>query len=177
MSDNVVDPHQRNTQRPGQGLGRGRGHQQRTDQPRAMSHRHRIKVVVTDAGLAQRFANDRDDALEVCPAGDLRHDARISPMQFMLGGDHVTADPCPALHHGRGGLIATRFDPQDNRVAYDDACLRLESMGVLRSRPVSKAGPPPRMRSSRTSSPGEYPMRSHGRTLQRHCRVRNRRSR
>ena len=115
----VVDGDQRDVQRHRQGLGRRQADDQGTDQPRAGRDGDRVQVAERHAGPVQGLVDHRQDLADVCPRGDLGHDAAVSLMQADLRGHDARTDPRHAdvrrprtLEDRRRRLVAGRFDGQ-----------------------------------------------------------------
>jgi hypothetical protein len=78
-------------------------------------HRHTIKPWYADAGVSQRLLHDRDNRLDVGPAGEFRNYPAKDSM-YVLGKD-CQGSQCAATsfstNHGGGGLITGSLDSED----------------------------------------------------------------
>ncbi len=112
---NVVDAEQRHAQANGEHLGRADADQQGADQARRMMHGDAADLIQTHAGLAQRFVDDRQQSLQMCPRRDLRHDAAEARVQIGLRRDDVGQDRRLVGEDGRGGFVAGGFDAEEKQ--------------------------------------------------------------
>ena len=71
----VIHGQQRLVDRHAEGLGRHEPDQQRAGQSRRIGHGHGVDVGQRQVGPLERLVDYRQDAFEVCPRGDFRHDA------------------------------------------------------------------------------------------------------
>jgi hypothetical protein len=63
--------------------------QQRANQARTAGDTKSVELRKPAAGRAQRFIDDRQDALQVIARSQLRYDAAVARVQVGLGVDHV----------------------------------------------------------------------------------------
>ena len=83
------------------------------DEARPARRGHRVEVAETDAGRAQGLFDHRVEMIEMRPRRDLGHDAAKGPMLGGLREHDIAADEGRLVaHHGGGGLIAARLDPE-----------------------------------------------------------------
>jgi hypothetical protein len=64
-------------------------------------------------GLREGLADHGDDGFDVGAAGNLGDDAGVLLVEGVLAGDDAGADEDARLDDGGGGLIAGRFDAED----------------------------------------------------------------
>ncbi len=116
VSLQMVDCHERHAPGQGQGLCRRQPDQQRAGQPRGGGHRDGGQLVAADAGTLERFVNDRQYPLDVCPRSQLGDDASVAAVQIVLGGDDRGEDFQLVGDDGGGRLVAGGFDREDFHV-------------------------------------------------------------
>jgi hypothetical protein len=102
----VVDADERHAATEGDRLRRGDPHQERPDEPRPDGDGHGVDVSERRLGLAQRHLEQRVDALEVRPGGDLGDHAPELLVEVSLAGDQVRTDQPPVLDDRDGRLVA-----------------------------------------------------------------------
>jgi hypothetical protein len=102
-----------------QRLGGRHADQQRTHQTRADRARHRVDATRLDTRLDDRSSHDRVEQIEMGAAGDLRDDTPVLGVQVDLCRDDARQHVVTAHHQCSGGLVATRFDAEDDRVLVD----------------------------------------------------------
>jgi hypothetical protein len=85
-----------------------------SEAPDAFAGRYgdRRKVIFADIGLPHCGIDDRQDSLQVCPCGNLGHDALKMLMQFRLGSDTLTEHAPVVGYHGCRCFVASRLDRQ-----------------------------------------------------------------
>ncbi len=111
----VVDRHERQPARPGDGLRRGEADEQRADQARALRHGYAVDVGEGCVGFRERLADHRRHELEVPPRRDLRHDPAVARVQLRLRRDDARPNLALVGDERRRGLVARRLDPEDQR--------------------------------------------------------------
>jgi hypothetical protein len=111
----MVDRDERQAARPRDRLRRGEADEERADQPRALRHGDAIDLLERRVRLRERLADDGRHELEVPSRRDLRHDSAVASVQLGLRGDDVRADLAFVRDERRGGLVARRLDPEDQR--------------------------------------------------------------
>ena len=93
----------------GGALGEVHPHQQGSDEPRPIGHRHRVDVGPGHPRLRQGPVRQGGNGLHMLAGGDLRHHAAVDGVHVRLGGDGVAEDLPPVPDHRGGGLVAGRF--------------------------------------------------------------------
>ena len=78
-----------------------------------MGHGHRVDFVERHAGLLQGPVDRRQNAFEMGPGCDLRHDAAEPAMQFVLRRDDRTEHFEPIVNNRRRRLVAGGFQSED----------------------------------------------------------------
>ena len=133
MGFEVVDADERLLMVIGQALGEGQADEERADEPGPLGHGVEVDRLEPDAGPRQRLADDGRDRLDVLARGELGDDPAVRRVDLVLGQDDVAEDlgrrklgqgdmslrhvspiwPVGRAQHGRGRLVARRFDGQD----------------------------------------------------------------
>ena len=86
--------------------------------PGSVGHRDRVDVVPGRAGIGPGLVEDRGDPAQVRACRDLGHDPAGRGMERDLRGDHVGEDPPAIVDERDAGLVARRFDGEDEPAAH-----------------------------------------------------------
>ena len=113
VSFQVIHADQRLTERLRQHLAVRDSHQQRADQPRPVRDGHRVQIAQLHMRLLDRFADHGNDLPQMLARGQLRHHAAVLAVNLGLRRDHARKDPPAAGHDRRRGLVARRFDTEN----------------------------------------------------------------
>ena len=73
-------------------------------------HNEHVTKLVGDPRIP---ADDRADALDVCPGGDLRDNPAVLGVQLHLRADHIRTDLETVDDDSGGGLVAGALDSKD----------------------------------------------------------------
>jgi hypothetical protein len=119
VTGQVIDPDQGFAKPQRQPLGRHDAGQNPADQPRPRRDGDRIDGPKRDTGRLQRGLHRAVQALGMGAGGDLRDDAAILGMKLRLA-DHDRRQDLRRLarsvQHRSGGIVATRFQSEDEEV-------------------------------------------------------------
>ena len=109
----MMHPHRRQppggSERAGE---RGPG-QQRADQARAGRVGDAVEVGRTGIGVAQHPVDERQQALDMVPRGELGDHPAVDAVQFHLREERMRQQPPPIVEDGGGGLVAGGFEGKD----------------------------------------------------------------
>ncbi len=114
----VIDPDQGRGVDVGQRLGEVDPHQERAGQARTVGHRDGVDVAPVRPGVVEGGVEDGHDPAQVSPRGHLGHDPAGRGVEGDLAGDDVGVDPAAALDQRDAGLVAARFDRQQQWSAH-----------------------------------------------------------
>ena len=109
----MVDRVERNTARPREPLRGACADEQASDQPRAHARRDAVDIADSDACLAQRALDHRDQPLEMRAACDLGHDAAELAVKLVLRRHNARAHAQRVVDDRRRGLVTGTFDAED----------------------------------------------------------------
>jgi hypothetical protein len=113
----MIDRNQRYAPRQRHRLAERQPHHHRTHQPRPGGGRDRGDLAEVDARLAERLTGHGLDHLHMGPGGDLRHHPAERRVRRHLARhhrrQHFGAAALVQAHHRGGGLIAARFQAED----------------------------------------------------------------
>ncbi len=113
MGLDMIDTDEGLAEGPCEGLGRGDADEEGADEAGAVADCDGVDHAKAEPGLRERLADHGDDGFDVGAACDLGDDAGVLLVQRVLAGDDAGADTHARLHDGGGGLIAGRFDAED----------------------------------------------------------------
>ncbi len=117
----VVDPDEGDAQGPRDRLGIREAHEERADQPRAGGDRHLPHVGKRRARLSQDLVERRVDPAQVGPCRDLGDDPAGPGVQRHLARHGLGHDPAGPVEQRDAGLVARRFDSQEEPAAHPGA--------------------------------------------------------
>ena len=120
MATDVVDPDERDVEPVGKSLCKGEPHKERAQKPCPVGNGDGIELLLFYARRFQGAFDDKVDGVRMGAGGDLRHDAPVQRLDVGGGSDLIGQKP-PARNDGGGGLIAGRFDPEDERLFFQHA--------------------------------------------------------
>jgi hypothetical protein len=102
-------------ERHGERLGADQPDHHSADQSGARGRGDGIDIAQRRARLGHDLGQHRGKPLGMGARGDFRHDPAIGRVFCLLAGDCLSHD-CPVAAHQRdGGLVAARFDPENQR--------------------------------------------------------------
>lgn len=108
----VVYLYEGNAQRLSKTLGKGRTHDEGTDEARASCKGNGIEGPFFNASFFQRCIYYRDDVLLVGSRGNLRHHAAVQAVDFLAG--HDVARYTAVYEDGGGSIVARTFDSKND---------------------------------------------------------------
>ena len=116
MPFHVMHPDQLAVSRVGERLCVHDADKQRSDQPGSLGHRHGIHRAPRHPRLGERAFHHRRQRAEVGATRQLRYDAAEHLVHVLRQDDEPRELGTPAIAHedGRRGLVAGRFDAEDD---------------------------------------------------------------
>ena len=109
----VVDTDQRQIRRQGQGLARGKAHQQRSDQTGASGHGHPVQVFQFKFLPFEKVVHQRQQIDQMSAAGQFGDHAAEAIVQVHLGGHQILRHAVIAVVQGHTRVVAGRFDAKN----------------------------------------------------------------
>src|SRR5262252_9319798 len=97
----------------GDGPGRRKAHQERSDEPRPGRGSYNIYIVKPEPGSGQSGLEGSREIFQMRPRRDLRHHAAVQGVRVHLRGDHVGENAALSVHDGDGRLVTGGFDAED----------------------------------------------------------------
>jgi hypothetical protein len=110
MGVQVVDGQERFARGQAQRLGGDQPDQQRTSQSRRVCDGDSVQIVQRHPSALERFVDHRQDALDMCPRGDLGHHAAEPAVQVVLRCHHRPQDLQTVRDDCRRRLVTGRFN-------------------------------------------------------------------
>lgn len=105
MPFEVMYTYCRNSESEGEAVGERGPHKQRTCEARTLRIGDSAEIAGAGAGLDKRFANQRKQAANVIPRGELRDHATVRRVQGALGVEHVGHQAASAVVDGGAGFV------------------------------------------------------------------------
>ncbi len=113
MAFEMVDRDQRLARRQRQRLAGDEAHHHPADQPGSRGGGDRVDLRQRHPRLGQRGLDQRRQHLDMRARRDLGHDAAIGPVRRFLARQPVREHGAVARHQRGGGLVAARFEAED----------------------------------------------------------------